>query len=351
MTEQGERLLGHVKRFQRQARRVAFAQALSVAAGAAFVVAAGTILMVRTESPAPWFVVATAALSATLIAGAIAWWRTPSLQRTGSAMDHSLQLEDRVVAALQLLQTDDAVAALVVYDAVRTLEGRAPEQVFPMRVGWWAAPAVTGVGLIAAAMTIGVSSSQTSFSPAGSGGGAGGTRMSPATAAEGTAAAGPDAPTFAAVATTVGKPSETAAEQVTPAAGETVASADSSVAPVAPVAPLAPAFAPGGAAGRRSPVSVADAAGVSGSASADGGRTTGDADRPGSRAGGVAGPVTPARRFEPPVNAPGSTMSPGAAAAARAQAEAAMSRGEIPPAFRKHVGDYFTAIQRTAPAK
>ena len=69
------------------------------------------------------------------------------------------------------------------------------------------------------------------------------------------------------------------------------------------------------------------------------------------RAGGVGGAPTSERTIEPLGRSPRSAMSAPAVAAARAQAEAAIGRGEIPPGFRKYVRDYFTAIQRSPPTK
>ncbi len=356
MTDDVERLLGQVRRFQRQARRVAFARALGVTAGLAFAVAAVWTLTARTEPALPAFVLGMAALSAILIAALVAWLRTPSLQQTGSAIDGSLKLEDRVVAALQLYRAPDVVAGLVVSDAVRKLHGTSPEHVFPMRVGWWAAPALAGAGLVVVAMALDPASSLTTSSPNGAGGSGSATRAVQAGQGEASAARAGDAttsnakpqPAFAPDGASPSAPRASADKSAgTPSAPEAPnAPAASNV----PAAPVAPASAPPGATAGK-PVAP-DARGESPTGTSAASAQAAGSDSPDApRAGGVGGAPTSERTIEPLGRSPRSAMSAPAVAAARAQAEAAIGRGEIPPGFRKYVRDYFTAIQRSPPTK
>jgi hypothetical protein len=362
MTDDVERLLGQVRRFQRQARRVTFARALGVTAGLAFAVVAVWTLTARTEPALHAFVLGMAALSAILIAALAAWLRTPSLQHTGSAIDGSLKLEDRVVAALQLYRAPDVVAGLVVSDAVRKLHGTSPEHVFPMRVGWWAAPALAGAGLVVVAMALNPASPLTTSSPNGAGGSGSATRAAQAGQGEASAARAGDAtsnakpqPAFAPDGASASAPRASADKSSgKPSAPEAPNAPAAPVAPVAPSRtqshPVAPASAPPGATAGK-PVAP-DARGESPTGtSAASARAAGSDNPDAPRAGGVGGAPTSERTIGPLGRSPRSAMSAPAVAAARAQAEAAIGRGEIPPGFRKYVRDYFTAIQRSPPTK
>jgi hypothetical protein len=329
---------------------VAFAQALGVSAGLAFAVAAGTIVMVGPDLASQRLLFAAAAVSATVGAGAAAWWRTPSLQRTGSAMDRRLRLEDRVVAALQLHRTDDVVAALVVSDAVRKLQDAAPEEVFPMRLGWWAAPAVIGAGLLLAATTIGARSAPSTSVPAGSGGSV--SRVSRATS-DGADAPEPNAlPAASATAPAASAQSASASartdsdherrrELADDASGRKGGPVESAA--LSSAAASAPDGSAAGRSGDRS-------GGTPSGPSVERGPASGNANRSETRAGGVSGAVSVGRTIESTTRA-SQTTSAAVIAVAKAQAEAALSRGEIPPAYRKHVREYFLAILRTAPGK
>jgi hypothetical protein len=321
-------------------------------------------------------------LAAALVTAAVlTYLRTPTLSATGSAIDRRLHLQDRIAAALQVGREQDPVSALVVRDAATRLRGATPADVFPLDLGRRAVAATLLLTMALLTVTADLRRAASSRQP---GAGAGAVAMA---RPEGAIAA-PESPIDAAAAasgsdvqpseTANARPSGTQAANPSPqSAAEAAADRAGSRPDEAQASSLAPApTAPNEAESRSRIVRTAaqsaaelqsekggagtgpggqSAAGAQsraplGAMPAGAGGSTPDAGRPkggqsgGVAAGGLSSNIPPARSGSSRA-VDGSLLAVGAA---RAEADAAVSRDDIPPALRQYVRDYFLRLQATS---
>ena len=322
-------------------RLVVLVRTASVAVPAS--VAAGAGLALSGVAP-DWLPVV---LGAGAFAGAALWAvrHTPALPAVAGRLDAALGLRDRVAAAVQLRGDETPIAALVRRDAGARLAGVRLGTVFPMTAARPSAALVAlaaGLSAWLAWTGSGLTAPQRSAAPglrsAGASGSNAGGRQGPATgtrsAAEETARAAADPSTDVrrepnqALATGVADAAPRPAGGAPPATDVSAARGRPPL-PAPARAGLAEAAAPattaGGGARSGTPGSSAHAA-------------------PSLEARGAGGVSRGGALAEAESRAPAPILTSDGYAAARANAEAALARDVIPPAYRDDVRAYFRTL-------
>jgi hypothetical protein len=140
----GEIVVETVARCRRRIQLVAAARRAALTIPLAIVGVELVTLAMRL--PAARFVIltATAGAMAAIAAAIPSVMRAPSMRATAAAIDGRLQLQDRIVTALQLVDESDQMARLVVRDAGAHLSAMSPSRAFPFE-----APSHFGATLMA----------------------------------------------------------------------------------------------------------------------------------------------------------------------------------------------------------
>jgi hypothetical protein len=347
-----------LSRLRRRQRRVTL-----VETGVAAAIVVGATAVPLSIWVAPRLAIQLIALAACVAAIAVvivAGVRTLPLRRIAALADARLQLEDRLVTALQYADDLDPVSRLIVRDAASRADRESPARVFPHRaprwIGWIAAGAITTSAVLTLAVrrtSFGdVHRSDASSNSGVTGGAAGTNGGDPAT----TAAA--DNPTRR--QEPVQHPGALSANVTSDARDAGSKSDAPSAHPVAPPVPGPPredGRAPAAEALRTTVTPGADAvsprlaAGTS--ASRDLGSAGGEAGRGPSAATGAGGVSSRGKATGSGGSPRASTAARGAPrhdlddrayAAARARAEAALAAERIPPGLRAYLTTYFNAI-------
>jgi hypothetical protein len=361
-------------RFRTRARLVVFVEELwtAIAIGAAAVVVwnlawASTGQQRRTA-------LAVAVVGTLVAAAGRSYRRAPTLSTTGNAIDRSLHLQNRIVAALQVAQEQDAMSALIVRDATARLGRATPADVFPLTLG---RRAIVGTLLVTFAVliaTVDISRATSSRQPgvgaiarpgferasagANSPTGVPAETALPDVRAGESANARPTGPPEGilappgAGAITEGRPSPPGASAPSPAAAPPVQSDADAQSPIPrpgmPSSSQAPAGRGGqGARSGAGSAGAAPAQAVLGTMPAGAGGSVSDSRRPrGGEAGGVAAGNLGAVALSSALGSSGlagsSVRDPGVA---RAPADTSLSSDEIPPARRQYVRDYFLRLR------
>jgi hypothetical protein len=310
--------------------------ALSVPAG----VAVGAALALAGWAPL-WTSAALAVFGA-LAAAAWAAAQTPPTDTVARTLDTRLGLRDRVAAALQLQPTGGPIATLVARDAAARLAPVDVTALFPLALG--RAPAVmltVAVALVAWSLSSGTGgASAPDTTPTA------GRDSAPAGEARRRAPEGSRAPSAETErAASQPRPTEAASQQRNDPrrAGE---AASAAIALPRPAQPAAPATESTGrstnAPAQNQPAESAQAASNAGGRSGRGGSATGLTPSGASLAG--AGGAARGNPFARGSSDRALPTSAAAYRAARASAEAALGRDEIPPDYREHVRAYFSAL-------
>lgn len=151
-----EALLQYVMRCRRRLQWLLFVRHASLIVPTLMSLAAAIVFALRADrlQAAAWL--GGAVVLGLAAAACAAAWLTPSTRSTAAELDKDLQLEDRVVTALQFLSDDDPVAGLIVRDAVDRVSGIVPANVFrlDLRVNRRAALLPAAAALVAAALSI-----------------------------------------------------------------------------------------------------------------------------------------------------------------------------------------------------
>lgn len=280
-----------------------------------------------------------AAIVTAAIAAAV---RAPSLGRTAALLDRKGRLEDRAITAIQVREQRDAVARLVVRDAVARLAGLVPSDVFPLE-----APPHMGavVAILAAAPVLFILAgtgpprderTNDAFEPAatsiGTGHTAAGTRIVPDRRA-------PNGSAFTRMTVPPGtKPASRSSSGTLPSAtqpgSETTTDGQQ---PVVRPDPKGGGTSQGVAAPR---ADGAPSGGGLGAASGSGGLPTAIAASGGGVKGSALTDVSPAPSSGLPKNA-----STAGYRTAWSRAQAAIPRDRVPADHRAHVKNYFVAIR------
>jgi hypothetical protein len=356
------------RRFRARARWVLFVrQALSMTSVAAAAAGSANLLMLTTWETRAGLL--GSALALALVAAAIAAYRRgPNLAETASLMDARLGLQDHVRAALQVEGDEGPVASLIVRAASRQLQDAASRDVFPLAMGRRALVSAFVVGASLLTVSPEAFRSPTPAVEHVQNGQASGSQMTnrvavtnPQTTATAENAATReemrpggeepplsqrDAPRAAPAGDSVSSDASpsTAKRGATTAADEAVLRSVSA----ADAQALTPSGDRGGAAGRRA--GAFQSAAISSSATAGndaaGGGASSGGDAIGAGAGGVAGQPSVAGNLGASA---GAVTSPArvtiSAARARALADAALARDDIPLSRRQYVREYFLRLQ------
>ena len=377
-TAEGRDLVSAVRRCQTRARMVVFVNQMfsAIAIGAA-----ATLVWNIAWTPGGeghWAVLAVSLVSALVAAVMLTYLRAPTLDATAAAIDRRLQLQDRIVAALQVCRELDPVSALVVRNAAARLGASTAADVFPMEFG---RRAVTGTLLLTIAfltLSIDLPGAGSQRPPRT---GAGAVAMTGANGASVTTDRLNDAPVAA---------TEPGARAVEPGNSRPPSGQDAASPRQVSAGDATERFrSPDDSAPEASPPAVSNAVEIrqraapttvqsagrvpaerGGEGSGSGGQSAAGATSrtaPGARAGaggsapdagrasrGESGGVA-AGRLDADASSETSPVTGGAEGAeglvrapgaARAQAgPAAMSRDDIPPALRQYVRDYFLRLQ------
>ena len=374
MPTSSELFAARLAAFRSRAWLVLFVRDLCVTLMIASAVVIGVQLLAGVARPAGWRWVRVGVAIACISAAIISYLRRPSLRATASAIDRGLALEDRIVAGLQVANDEDVVSRLVVREAIKVLQRALPHQVFPLRPRYYAV--VAGL-LFASAAILSLTtagslsarfrpSAQRAAGPAGGGPIASTERperdsnapvsaavtgerrsqdpsnaRSPAASAQSAARPADSNPTTSSrentQAETSGISRSQSSSMSTPTAGSQPSTGRDSQAVVASGTrneTTAGGTVVGAGASRPSQLQGAGAQGASS-----------DARRSGNRAGGIDGGAVTIAVAEGRRPTGSSASSRSFANAARAEAEAALTRDDIPPEFRRYLRDYFRALQ------
>ena len=146
------RLVTFITRCRRRVRLLLLARYLVVALAAVCLLGAG--LLVAGAGWAPeWTAVAVTAAITT--AAVLALWRTPTRHEIAADLDRRLRLENSVVAALQVRESQIGVAPLVVRAAASCLASVQPSSVFPLDMRRQGFTLVSSVLMLAGVLIIG----------------------------------------------------------------------------------------------------------------------------------------------------------------------------------------------------
>lgn len=288
-----------------------------------------------------------AALAAAGAATAMGWAaiRTPSTAVTASRIDAALGLRDRVAAALHLRGSDAPIAALVTRDAAARLEGVQLATVFPVALPRPAAPAIAlaaGLcGWLAVANDVPVAPTANGVTPrAGSADSAATSRRQPAARTGDTQDAKEETARRPDTARDERTPERRASQDGTgpgePASGRSALDEPSNAPrPAATTPPQSDADR------NASASSNGGSGGTAGTTPSGLGSSTQTASRDTQGAGGVS-----RRGALAPSGAPSDTAALPSRdyRAARANAEAAITRDVVPPDYRDDVRAYFRAL-------
>jgi hypothetical protein len=363
--------------FRSRAWLVLFANNLCAALTIASATLISAQLLAGVPRPAGWTWLMVTATASGVAAAVVSYLGRPTLRTTASAIDRALALEDRVIAGLQSANQDDVISCLVVREADKALQRALRQDVFPFRSRRYGvlAGVVFGGAVVLSLADMGRSTTLR-LSPSAGGAGAGGGTTAAATAtpqrdsnAPPTIASSgerrsprlsnpgpapqddarpadikPEAPSSGddrradAIGVPESQSSSTGATSVN--AGESTGRQQQDSVPAGPVseASAGPATASAG----RSPSSRLRGAGTQGGSS--------DARQAGRGAGGVSGGDVTAASSGASARMASTASSRSFAVAARAAAEAALTRDDIPPELRRYVRDYFRALQGKAPS-
>jgi hypothetical protein len=338
----------------------------------AFAVTLGTVSVIRLLQPER---VSQAALDGAAIAlGALcvaiaAVRRYPTPREVAAAIDRHCNLDDAVVAALQVRHTGttSAVAPLIVTQAVQRTADLHARDVFPMDLRRPALMLAAGMVLVVAALPSG--SDEVSRGVAGgSFPASGGSTVAAAAETQGTHAAntgaGPAVPAGNVARSESGaagaEPHEPRA-QIPGAQGQPTssASAGSTTQPApaggAGTAPQSRDISAEGARGGTGAGEIGRGRSGTGAGSPDtradstgnGGGGAGKGTARGTGSGGVhGGDLLPVARQSTTSATAASNEQPARYGEAQRNAEAALTRGDIPPELRSYVREYFRAITR-----
>jgi hypothetical protein len=347
-------------------RHASTACALALIAGTAVRYAVGP-----DSVPMWWWAIAAMALVSSTVLTVV---RTPTLRATGAELDRRLGLADHVAAALQLRDSPDPVARLVVKDATARLADLAPPRVFPLHV---AGPGLKVAG--AAAVALMAVWTNATLNSGGNDSLQAGVPGEGGAAVAVTSVKPPQARSQEArdvTRTTDGGASQRqggATREATPQESPTRTSAadnapaqrdpTTSEATASPLTGSNRASTPGdpGSSSASNPAvrNASDTQGAGGSARAAGSQTSSggatsrgtgasaDATDPlRSGAGGIRGGALTGQ-IVVPSSAPTAAAPPYSARyqTARARAESALAREEVPPALQDYVRNYFLAIR------
>jgi hypothetical protein len=334
-------IIAHVvARCRRRLQFVTAARRAALAVPTALVILELLALVLR--RPAAGYALPAAATLVFVLAAAVgsSFWRRPTVRAAAGAIDVRLGLKDRVITAIQVADSRDDVAQLVVRDAATHLAGCSPRRIFPME----APPRFRGLLASAAGTTLillivnGAFDRRPDARIAGRGAGssAGGGRAG--RSAPPGSASSLESPSLAGSTATSRTMTESASpSDSTAGARETTNDARQSQASAAGE-PRSPAAVPAAGPSKRDGGAVA--------ASADAGRgATAFARRTASASGGVsAGRASDGDRAgsaSTPRDAPGYGQR---YQAASARAESAVSQERVPARLRSYVRRYFVAI-------
>jgi hypothetical protein len=332
---------------------------------ASIVVAAGFRLRLPTSLLSVW--IGAAAGLALGAAALLVWLRCPTVRETGATLDRTLGLSDHVVAALEVRDSSEAVSALIVRDALARVREVKPAQIFQMKPGVPLAKLVVGaaVALLVQVALPADRRASDAFRAVGSPA----STQATAIALPAAAAGGPDQTR---TLTSSPQASASASQTDMPAQGQRESAAVPSSGESGPSSgprrvgtnarggrggnDLEPGDSGRSGDGLSEANQSAPAAGERG-ATSGASRLTGAA--PGTGAAGRAGDRPPTgaggvRRGEPEradTRAEGISLDAqsGFGVSSRdtwSSAEAAVSRGEVPPRFRSYVRDYFSGVRR-----
>jgi hypothetical protein len=359
-----------VSRFRARAVAIMFVRQLVMAATLVAVVAAGFEVTSPTIIFGDPTTLAFAALTALVMAGATTYIRRPSLVFTGAAIDRSLQFQDHVVAALALADDGSPVAALVRRDALDRLRKARTADVFPVELDRRVTASAVVFSVALAAILTDVTpqrldsprasneaspfdASTTGDAPAGPNFGDPSESAGVRAVASSNTAAVPREPTDPSpredtITTKTADSSSSGAMETPPGtmwpANDSSRGAGSRADSAGAVRPatiggVAIADAPGAALSGR-PSLRGTAAGVP--TSAGGSQVT--SEESGTQAGGVSGGPL-ATNAAGPRRFGASRSRDASTAVTRAQADAVLTRDDIPPARRRYVREYFLRLQ------
>jgi hypothetical protein len=327
-------LLGILNRCRTRAGFVVFVQASATACALTLTVASVTRLIWSADSNVVIWMSAAVAVGIGCGA-ALTLLRYPSSREVARDIDRHLRLEDTVIAALQLRDSGAPVGPLVLRQALDRVGNVDAASLFPMELRRPAA--MLAAALLVVLATLPRSDGRPLVSREGR-------SVSTSDAGGGEAAGTGRAPTNITAQPALRNSATKAGENATPSAEQRPSEAPGSDPPAASSQPGAGGRGTARAAdsGREAPALAqtsggADARGGAGSAASGPARGTG--------AGGVRGgtliPSATAATETTPADPPPSRYQQ-----AQRSAEAALTRGAIPPELRSYVREYFRAISR-----
>jgi hypothetical protein len=133
----------HLERFRRRSRTVLLARHLCMAAPAALVLADASVRW-PTLGPHGWVT----AVGLLALVAALTHWKTPDRAGVAALVDRRFRLEDRAVAALTVSGSRDAVAELIVRDAILRIKDLPADRVIPLELGHSARAALIAAALL-----------------------------------------------------------------------------------------------------------------------------------------------------------------------------------------------------------
>jgi hypothetical protein len=371
-------LATHLARYRQRFALVSFARAVCIVASVALPAVAVVGVQSGTAAATRVAALLAAVLTSIGAAAAVAFAQRPALGSLARTLDRRLQLDERVSAALEHGRHDEPIVSLIVADAVRRLETATPAAVFPMDIARVAGVATAALAVALVMTTVDISRRETT--PVTGEGAASSTGPNAAAASSSEERRSTSAPRRAAGTPTTAEPTiaaPTASDDAslkqpgteadrTRDSGESSAAASSTqnTASTTSVRAQTPETGSRGTASNETAVgsdaAIADRSGRDPRQAADvfgaarGARGSGGAGRADeaakSNAGGVGGGLLGAGAATSllPASALQPWQTPARLRLLRAQADAAMSRDDIPPDLRKYVRDYFLALQGTS---
>ena len=359
-------LLTFVQRCRHRLVWTAFVRYACLTCGAGM--AAALVHLVVADSTIEWWVAAAIVSVCLAVAAALAAFRSPSLRSSGAAVDARLGLADVVVAGLESSGGNDPVSELVVRHAAGSVRSVLPRELFPVRLNFLhrAAAIVFVIGTIAfsaapfrAGDRIDVAAARQGVGGAPPPADARGQRdsdiageLADAVPSVGSSAGGATsqrAPEDVRATDTPGV--ESAAERQDGANSGQEADANAGSPGARDARSENGSSGPGAAtAGGADALDGASAAGGRSDAAAGAGRGASAATAVAANgAGGITGGRLSGPGQEPPASIRTGTSYAARYRDARAQAEAALTRDEVPPQYRQYVRRYFSAIGQTEP--